>query len=78
MLQANHFTRIAMAAPIFGDDYGGYTITDLNAENIINDAFVPVPDKSELMYVFTFPPNEQLYWSLPVFPGWLLIFYKSI
>lgn len=60
-----------MAAPIFGDDNGGYTLTDLNSANIYKDDFVPQPDRSELMYIFAFPPNEELYWSLPVFPGWL-------
>lgn len=42
---------------------------DINAETVINDQFVPVPDKSELMYVFPFPADKDLYWSLPVFPG---------
>lgn len=58
-----------MAAPVLGDNYGGYTITDLNAEQVINDQFVPMPNESELLYTFNFPPDQTLYWSLPVFPG---------
>lgn len=44
---------------------------DFNGNTVINDQFVPVPDKSELMYVFPFPADTglELYWSLPVFPG---------
>lgn len=43
---------------------------DLNAERVINDQIVPVTNESELMYIFSFGgPNEELYWSLPVFPG---------
>jgi hypothetical protein len=60
---------IPMAAPMFGSDYGGYKLMDLNGERVLNDPIVPMPDDSELMYVFTFPPNEELYWSLPIFPG---------
>ncbi|CAK1554719.1 unnamed protein product [Leptosia nina] len=67
--EASHYTRIPMAAPIFGENYGGYSITDLNGEQVINDQFLPVPNESELMYIFSTPPAEELYWSLPVFPG---------
>lgn len=42
---------------------------DINAEHVYADDFVPVPDKSELMYIFNFPATRDLYWSLPVFPG---------
>ncbi|KOB69320.1 Terribly reduced optic lobes [Operophtera brumata] len=47
--EANHYYRAAIPAPIFGDNYGGYTIMDINAETVINNQFVPVPDKSELI-----------------------------
>ncbi|XP_049885171.1 basement membrane-specific heparan sulfate proteoglycan core protein-like isoform X3 [Pectinophora gossypiella] len=67
--EAGHYSRIEMAAPIFGDDYGGYSLTDLNGEQVIDDQFVPDPNESELMYTFPFPPDGELYWSLPVFPG---------
>lgn len=67
--KASHYSRIPLAAPIFGDDYGGYTLMDLNAEQVINDQFVPSPKQSELMYMFSSPPLEELYWSLPGFPG---------
>lgn len=64
-----------MAASIFGENYGGYTLTDLNAEQVINDQFVPAPNESELMYMFSFPPNNDLYWSLPVFPGKYCVYF---
>nr|XP_037874357.1 basement membrane-specific heparan sulfate proteoglycan core protein isoform X3 [Bombyx mori] len=64
-----HYSRIPMAAPVFGENNGGYSLTDLNAEKIYNEHFVPVPDKSELMYIFSYPPENELYWSLPIFPG---------
>ncbi|CAH4038670.1 unnamed protein product [Pieris brassicae] len=67
--EASHYARIPIAAPIFGENYGGYTLTDLNGQLVINDQFVPAPDESELMYMFSSPPQEELYWSLPVFPG---------
>lgn len=67
-----------MAAPILGDNYGGYTITDINSERVINDHFVPVPNESELMYMFSYPPDETLYWSLPVFPGEFLVGILSL
>ncbi|XP_045489882.1 basement membrane-specific heparan sulfate proteoglycan core protein isoform X8 [Pieris rapae] len=67
--EANHYARIPIAAPIFGENYGGYTLTDLNGQLVMNDQFVPAPDESELMYMFSSTPQEELYWSLPVFPG---------
>ncbi|KAJ0183614.1 hypothetical protein K1T71_000037 [Dendrolimus kikuchii] len=76
--EGSHYTRVPMAAPIFGPNYGGYTLMDLNAETVLNDHFLPVPDKSELTYVFSFPPNVDLYWSLPVFPGNRVLSYSGI
>ncbi|CAH0716594.1 unnamed protein product, partial [Brenthis ino] len=67
--EANHYSRIPLPAPILGDDYGGYTLMDLNAEQVINDQFLPSPKQSELMYIFSSPQISDLYWSLPVFPG---------
>ncbi|XP_060809746.1 basement membrane-specific heparan sulfate proteoglycan core protein isoform X4 [Amyelois transitella] len=67
--ETSNYKRIPMAAPIFGDNYGGYSITNLNGNNVLASSFVPMPDASELMYTFPFPPNEELFWSLPVFPG---------
>ncbi|CAH2103371.1 unnamed protein product [Euphydryas editha] len=67
--EASHYSRIPLAAPIFGEDYGGYTLMDINADQVINDQFIPAPRESELMYVFSSTPYEELYWSLPVFPG---------
>lgn len=63
-----------MAAPVLGDNYGGYAITDLNAERVIKDNFVPMFQQSELMYTFSFRPDSELYWSLPIFPGKYIIF----
>lgn len=76
--EGSHYTRVPMAAPIFGPNYGGYTLMDLNADVILNDHFVPVPDKSELMYVFSYPPDMELFWSLPVFPGNRVLSYNGI
>nr|XP_026490200.1 basement membrane-specific heparan sulfate proteoglycan core protein isoform X1 [Vanessa tameamea] len=67
--EASHYSRIPLAAPIFGESYGGYTLMDLNADQVINDQFIPSPKESELMYVFSSIPYDELYWSLPVFPG---------
>ncbi|XP_041987673.1 basement membrane-specific heparan sulfate proteoglycan core protein-like isoform X2 [Aricia agestis] len=67
--EASHYNRISIPAPMFEEDYGGYSLMDINADNVINNQFVPVPTQSELKYIFTFPPNQELYWSLPVFPG---------
>ncbi|XP_048488585.1 basement membrane-specific heparan sulfate proteoglycan core protein isoform X3 [Plutella xylostella] len=64
-----HYTRVPMPAPIFGENYGGYAITNFAADSVVHSEFVPAANESELMYVFTYPPNEELYWSLPVFPG---------
>lgn len=58
-----------MPASMFGEDYGGYSITNLHGDLVINDQFVPAPKESELLYVFSDPPVQTLYWSLPVFPG---------
>ncbi|CAG9782356.1 unnamed protein product [Diatraea saccharalis] len=66
---SSQYYRIPMAAPIFGPDYGGYKLMDLNAERVVSDHIVSMPLNSELMYVFDFPPDEELYWSLPNFPG---------
>ncbi|XP_045509969.1 basement membrane-specific heparan sulfate proteoglycan core protein isoform X5 [Colias croceus] len=76
--EASHYTRIPIAAPIFGENYGGYTLTDLNGEQVINDHFVPAPDESELMYIFSFLPEGELYWSLPVFPGNRVLSYGGV
>lgn len=53
---------------------------DLNADQVINDQFIPAPKDSELMYVFSSRPYDDLYWSLPVFPGKLYknLFYSLI
>ncbi|XP_050682975.1 basement membrane-specific heparan sulfate proteoglycan core protein isoform X5 [Leptidea sinapis] len=67
--QANHFKRIQIPAPIFGESYNGYALMDINGEQSINDHFVPSPNESLLMYVFDMSPVRDLYWSLPVFPG---------
>ncbi|XP_045784357.1 basement membrane-specific heparan sulfate proteoglycan core protein-like isoform X5 [Maniola jurtina] len=67
--EASHYARITLPAPMFGENYGGYTLMDINADRVINDQFVPVVNESELMYVFSDQPIEELYWSLPVFPG---------
>ncbi|XP_050360631.1 basement membrane-specific heparan sulfate proteoglycan core protein isoform X15 [Nymphalis io] len=67
--EASHYSRIPLAAPIFGENYGGYSLMDLNADQVINDQFIPSPKESELMYVFSSIPYDDLYWSLPVFPG---------
>ncbi|KAM3968767.1 basement membrane-specific heparan sulfate proteoglycan core protein isoform 3-T3 [Aphomia sociella] len=67
--EGNNYHRIPMAAPIFGSNYGGYTITNLNGDREYNSNFVPLPKNSELRYTFQFPPSEDLYWSLPEFPG---------
>ncbi|XP_052746482.1 basement membrane-specific heparan sulfate proteoglycan core protein isoform X2 [Bicyclus anynana] len=67
--EATHYSRITLPAPIFGDNYGGYTLMDINADRVINDQFIPAVNESELMYVFTDQPLADLYWSLPVFPG---------
>lgn len=67
--QAEHYMRIPMPASMFGIDYGGYSITNLNGDLVINDQFVPAPKESELLYIFSSPPDQTLYWSLPVFPG---------
>lgn len=50
---------------------------DLNADQVINDQFIPAPKESELMYVFSSRPYDDLYWSLPVFPGKLYKEYIS-
>ncbi|KAL4717631.1 hypothetical protein ACJJTC_000780, partial [Scirpophaga incertulas] len=71
----SQLTRIPMAAPIFGEDYGGYKITDLKAERVLDDHITSIPNESELMYVFNFMPDEELYWSLPVFPGNRILSY---
>lgn len=67
--QATEYRRISIPASIFGDTFGGYTLTDFNADTVISDGFLPATNESELMYVFSDPPVEELYWSLPVFPG---------
>ncbi|XP_052752510.1 basement membrane-specific heparan sulfate proteoglycan core protein isoform X3 [Galleria mellonella] len=67
--EGTNYYRIPMAAPILGSNYGGYTITNLNGDQEYNTDFVPLPKNSELRYTFQFPPSEDLYWSLPVFPG---------
>uniref|UniRef100_A0A2A4JY62 Hemolin n=1 Tax=Heliothis virescens TaxID=7102 RepID=A0A2A4JY62_HELVI len=67
--EGTHYTRIPMAAPVLGENYGGYTITDLKAERVIKDNFVPMFQQSELMYTFGFIPDVELYWSIPIFPG---------
>ncbi|XP_068617476.1 basement membrane-specific heparan sulfate proteoglycan core protein isoform X3 [Battus philenor] len=67
--EATHYSRIPLAAPIFGVNNGGYNLMDLFASEVISDKFVPVPHESELMYVFQSRPAKELYWSLPVFPG---------
>lgn len=70
---SSQYIRIPMAAPILGDDYGGYRLMDVNAQRVLTDHIVSMPTESELMYVFQFPPDEELYWSLPVFPGKILL-----
>ncbi|KAJ8737484.1 hypothetical protein PYW08_000079 [Mythimna loreyi] len=67
--EGNHYTRVPIAAPVLGENYGGYAISDLNAERVIKDNFVPMFQQSELMYTFSFRPEVELYWSLPIFPG---------
>ncbi|XP_069364962.1 basement membrane-specific heparan sulfate proteoglycan core protein isoform X11 [Maniola hyperantus] len=67
--ETSHYARITLPAPMFGENYGGYTLMDINADRVINDQFVPVVNKSQLMYVFSDQPIGELYWSLPVFPG---------
>ncbi|XP_072931305.1 basement membrane-specific heparan sulfate proteoglycan core protein [Epargyreus clarus] len=67
--EASHYSRIPMAAPIFGENHGGYTLMDLELEQVISEQFIPDPNHSELMYTFSYPPQNELYWSLPVFPG---------
>ncbi|KAJ8737311.1 hypothetical protein PYW07_000582 [Mythimna separata] len=67
--EGNHYTRVPIAAPVLGENYGGYAISDLNAERVIKDNFVPMFQQSELMYTFSFQPEIELYWSLPIFPG---------
>ena len=69
LFQGNHYTRVPIAAPVLGENYGGYAITDLKAERVIKDNFVPMFQQSELMYTFSFRPDVELYWSLPIFPG---------
>ncbi|XP_053624887.1 basement membrane-specific heparan sulfate proteoglycan core protein isoform X4 [Plodia interpunctella] len=76
--ETRNYKRIPMAAPIFGDKYGGYSITNLNGNNVVASNFVPMPDYSELMYTFPFPPNEELFWSLPVFPGNRVLSYGGV
>ncbi|KAL0852381.1 hypothetical protein ABMA28_000578 [Loxostege sticticalis] len=72
---SSQYIRIPMAAPILGDDYGGYRLMDVNAQRVLTDHIVSMPTESELMYVFQFPPDEELYWSLPVFPGNRILSY---
>ncbi|XP_022832802.1 basement membrane-specific heparan sulfate proteoglycan core protein-like isoform X3 [Spodoptera litura] len=67
--EGNHFTRVPIAAPVLGENYGGFTITDLNAERVTQDNFQPMFQQSELVYTFAFRPDIELYWSLPIFPG---------
>ncbi|KAH9644190.1 hypothetical protein HF086_008679, partial [Spodoptera exigua] len=71
----NHFTRVPIAAPVLGDNYGGFTITDLNAERVTQDNFQPMFHQSELVYTFPFRPDIELYWSLPIFPGNRILSY---
>ncbi|KAI5637001.1 immunoglobulin domain-containing protein [Phthorimaea operculella] len=75
--EAGHFTLSEIPVPVFGANNGGYTITDLNGQLVINDQFVPDPNESELMYAFNFPPTEPLYWSLPGLPGNRVLSYGS-
>ncbi|GBP05936.1 Basement membrane-specific heparan sulfate proteoglycan core protein [Eumeta japonica] len=63
--EAPNYHLLPMPATVLGSDYGGYTITDLKGNTIINDQFVPMTEESELQYVFPFHPEEELYWSLP-------------
>lgn len=67
-----------MAAPIFGENNGGYLLMDYAASEVINDQFVPMPNESELMYVFSSRPDKELYWSLPVFPGEGIVFNFAV
>lgn len=64
-MQGKHYTRIPIPAPIFGENFGGYTLMNLNADSVIKNQFVPATNESELLYEFPYPPNEELYWSLP-------------
>lgn len=73
--EAHDYKRVTIPASIFGPEYGGYTLMDYNAENVIRHGFVPATNESELMYIFNFPPVEELYWSLPVFPGNRILSY---
>lgn len=68
-VETPNYNRIAIPAPIIGENYGNYSITDLTARRIINDQFVPSTRESELTYIFSFPANEELFWSLPHFTG---------
>lgn len=38
---------------------------NLNADSVIKNQFVPATNESELIYEFSYPPNEELFWSLP-------------
>ncbi|KAI8430579.1 hypothetical protein MSG28_000801 [Choristoneura fumiferana] len=69
-VETPNYSRIAIPAPIIGENYGNYSITDLTARQIINDQFSPSASESELTYIFNFLPNEELFWSLPQFTGW--------
>lgn len=82
VFQAGRYSRIPMPASMIGPDYGGYSITNLNGDLVVNDQFVPAPRESELSYIFSHPPDQTLYWSLPVFPGefiqWIHYLYQEI
>nr|XP_032526331.1 basement membrane-specific heparan sulfate proteoglycan core protein [Danaus plexippus plexippus] len=69
--EANHYIRVSLGAPIFDENNGGYTLMNINADQVINDQFQSAPKESELTYIFSQQPisGEDLYWSLPVFPG---------
>ncbi|XP_061720060.1 basement membrane-specific heparan sulfate proteoglycan core protein isoform X2 [Cydia pomonella] len=62
-------------APMVGEN--NYRIMDLAAQKVLNDHFVPNPAESELTYSFSFPPDEELFWSLPLLtlPGNMLLSY---
>ncbi|XP_028173989.1 basement membrane-specific heparan sulfate proteoglycan core protein isoform X3 [Ostrinia furnacalis] len=75
---SSQYIRIPMAAPVLGDDYGGYRLMDVTASRVLTDAIVSVPIESELMYVFSYPPDTELYWSLPVFPGNRVLSYGGV
>ncbi|XP_075991621.1 terribly reduced optic lobes isoform X3 [Anticarsia gemmatalis] len=76
--EGNQYTRVPLAAPVLGDNYGGFTITDLHARRPIKDSFVPFYQQSELAYNFQDRPDTDYYWSLPLLPGNRVLSYGGI